>query len=122
MSEWISVNDRLPEVGVSVLAWKPCGPFVGFYDGDTWMVTTDQYNECGITHWMPLPKAPTPDLTIEEALKLAVMDLSLFADHFMGGTKATHEGIGNAIARVVRYREVLERAGKPTVTVPQEEA
>ena len=76
------------------------------------MVTTGQYNECGITHWMPLPKPPTPDLTIEEALKEAVMDLSLFANHFMGGTNATHEGIIDAIARVVRYRDVLERAGK----------
>jgi hypothetical protein len=112
MSEWISVNDRLPELAVSVLAWKPCGPFVGFYDDDTWTVTTDQYSECGITHWMPLPKPPTPDLTIEEALKLAVMDLSLFANYFCGGTRATHEGISDACGRVVRYREVLERAGK----------
>lgn len=119
MSEWISVKDQLPEIGERVL--------VTAYEGGSlvaeragllkdvewhWKTQFGFYLADIYTHWMPLPKPPTPDLTIEEALKLAVLDLSLFANYFCGGTRATHEGISAACGRVVRYREVLERAGK----------
>ncbi len=54
MSEWISVEDRLPEIrDASVLAyWK---------HGGIDMVHIEEYFSditSGITHWMPLPNPP----------------------------------------------------------------
>lgn len=59
-SEWISVEERLPEENTIVLVW--CGE-VAVYNylmNDLWYtgycdITT---YEGGITHWMPLPEAP----------------------------------------------------------------
>ena len=58
MAEWISVNDRLPEVHETVIAW----------DGDInepELACRTIYNEwfgvkvCDtVTHWMPLPEPP----------------------------------------------------------------
>jgi hypothetical protein len=66
MSEWISVDEKLPQHGDRVLIFsnyiqikhyeKLGGEFI-FYDGDT-----DFYcpvgQERNVTHWMPLPKEP----------------------------------------------------------------
>tara|TARA_Y100000590_G_scaffold46284_1_gene49107 strand:+ start:6706 stop:7119 length:414 start_codon:yes stop_codon:yes gene_type:complete len=67
ISEWISVNDRLPNI---------CGLFlvidqhltgdkvtIGFFEGKPscmWMPLVNRYNCDGmeITHWMPLPEPP----------------------------------------------------------------
>lgn len=59
-SEWISVDDRLPEEDTIVLVW--CGE-VSVYNYlryDWWYtgycdITTE---DGGITHWMPLPEPP----------------------------------------------------------------
>ena len=63
--QWISVKERLPEIGKSVLIYYP------YWDGDEIQVAKLEYDEmmfdvCGefnirvgaVTHWMPLPKPP----------------------------------------------------------------
>lgn len=64
--EWISVKDRLPETGDTVLAWREStftpgvyyastGTF-GFYHEGIWGdKDEDNWN---VTHWMPLPEPP----------------------------------------------------------------
>lgn len=66
-TEWISVNDRLPENAETVLAHcKDGGMFVGRYmsNGD-WQIWTAMKStrivRRTITHWMPLPTAPKDD-------------------------------------------------------------
>ncbi|NHZ94600.1 DUF551 domain-containing protein [Massilia sp. CCM 8734] len=65
-SAWISVDDRLPEPGTSVLIFFPEDPAepyrIDMWDEDadgpnaaSWVVWYDS----NITHWMPLPPAPT---------------------------------------------------------------
>ena len=73
-SEWISVEDRLPEEGVRVLAVKKlkdgrrdlalatCIPEYKHHDYVTGEDIVEPYWVCGgnnnITHWMPLPEMP----------------------------------------------------------------
>jgi hypothetical protein len=61
--QWISVKDRLPEVGVNVLLIVADGGFVT----SGWLSPQLQVFECAygrvywpeqITHWMPLPEPP----------------------------------------------------------------
>lgn len=68
MSEWISVEDRLPEFDIEVLC------FMKSYDGITgsavlshcnesdevWKINGCPFNEMvwDVTHWMPLPPPP----------------------------------------------------------------
>ena len=73
MSEWISVKDRLPESeDYSVLAyWSANGGmdmvhiqdyFDDITDGvddEGNQLYTKWYLSSGVTHWMPLPPAPT---------------------------------------------------------------
>lgn len=75
MSEWISVEDRLPEVGDRVLVFEETcfGPFQSI---DEWIEYTEMPVEFSsativtghgwadsdpeeITHWMPLPPNPS---------------------------------------------------------------
>ena len=70
MNEWISVNERLPELGpVLVCFLEPFfGSFskvleVGYYEESDnewffWLSGTKIVGG-GVTHWMPLPEAPT---------------------------------------------------------------
>jgi hypothetical protein len=64
---WISVEERLPEVSVTVLAWdKDDGPVVAerlirksLGDDGHWYVNWDGcIYPADITHWMPLPAPP----------------------------------------------------------------
>lgn len=60
-SEWISVEDELPEKPRNYLVYVP--PFyinVVFYNGYEWVVDEDEYCFHGseITHWMFLPEPP----------------------------------------------------------------
>lgn len=61
-SKWISVKDRLPEIGQPYDAWlatntrvADCGPYIGPWNEDF-------RRECmlikGITHWRPIPEGP----------------------------------------------------------------
>lgn len=66
MSEWISVEERLPEVDELVLLHTARHQIiVGFFDGELWCsgnytVSWDYAfnHDVTITHWMPLPPAP----------------------------------------------------------------
>jgi hypothetical protein len=68
MSEWIDVNERLPEMDddgvltIAVLVHGPSEIHVAQYDTKTttWYVTGD-VSSCFdpiVTHWMPLPEPP----------------------------------------------------------------
>lgn len=79
MSEWISVEDRLPEVGEEVFIYSPNGLHtMGVWDTATrtkhyWCIDMcaawgyDSYREkissSDITHWMPLPEPPDVGIT-----------------------------------------------------------
>ena len=61
MTEWISVNDRLPENGVKVLVYSAenkndyeIGAYSETYKG----FFVRQFYYENITHWMPLPRTP----------------------------------------------------------------
>ena len=61
MSEWISVEDRLPEKNTSVLVSTDNGiVFQCLYAYDGWDLW--EGNEVNITHWMPLPEPPNADM------------------------------------------------------------
>jgi hypothetical protein len=65
MSEWISVEDELPndESGYKVLvsANDIVGQWVEIlnYNGKCWIVDGGVEYPAIVTHWMPLPKPPT---------------------------------------------------------------
>lgn len=77
MTEWISVQDRLPEDGQRVLGYTPIDGyiFVGFYQKDPmnekypglhrkeWYLITSmrstQKVTKRVTHWMPIPPPPS---------------------------------------------------------------
>lgn len=72
MSEWISVNERLPELkDDGVLVFFPNGAIETVHIQDYFdditagvddfgvQVYTKWYITQGVTHWMPLPEAPT---------------------------------------------------------------
>jgi hypothetical protein len=67
MSEWISVNERLPAVGQDVLILIPvCGRYNiegGTYKGDgqfygAWCSTRGKDCAYGVSHWMTAPGEP----------------------------------------------------------------
>jgi hypothetical protein len=57
---WISVEDRLPEKETDVLAWAGRGGIVvaGMFYGD-WLAVWRPGRPLDVTHWQPLPAAPT---------------------------------------------------------------
>jgi hypothetical protein len=64
--EWISVEDRLPEIYDRVLINYTyeggynktiCAKYIGGKYG--WVIEDDKEGMCKITHWMPLPEPPT---------------------------------------------------------------
>lgn len=63
--EWISVEERLPEVDTNVLVITASGSFkvarCNIYKNGTLVLwaTNDGLGERAITHWMPLPDPPT---------------------------------------------------------------
>lgn len=64
---WISVKDRLPKHGQTVLAWEVSGfVYVDNYDGEH-DIFKIAYNNCGtVTHWQSLPEPPKEDKDDDE--------------------------------------------------------
>jgi hypothetical protein len=60
-TNWISVEDRLPEEKQVVLTYGYDGNDVlQFLDGEFYHYEDGYERHLNITHWMPLPKPPTP--------------------------------------------------------------
>jgi len=66
--QWVSVDERLPEIGSTVLTWKPSSEiwWICCYSDEAHFHRTSirrdgQWWDKGreITHWMPLPAPPT---------------------------------------------------------------
>ncbi len=61
---WIPVEERPPEMGVSVLGWCKDNPFAKFrpeivaWNGKGWVFVYAQRYVTDVTHWMPLPEPP----------------------------------------------------------------
>ena len=63
MTEWISVEDRLPEDGKSVFVYckeQNRLEFVPFIGDFPLLIINWETNEstCPVTHWMPVPEPP----------------------------------------------------------------
>jgi hypothetical protein len=69
---WVSAAERLPELGwrTAVLIARPASVYtpsvsLGFHDNGGWFALGEDYDGdpllvSTVTHWMPLPEAPTP--------------------------------------------------------------
>jgi hypothetical protein len=69
MSEWISVEDRLPEIHEEVLVFVKRHARTGHLygrisakGGRPWWAVGNRHLT-GVTHWMPLPEPPAPAVT-----------------------------------------------------------
>ena len=58
--EWVSVEDRLPEVNKTVIFYDSgFDYYFGTWSGQKWYVQdTDQLTDTYVTHWRPLPTPP----------------------------------------------------------------
>lgn len=63
--EWISVKDKLPEKGNSILAYTSTGICIAHLLGFSsisgtpeWIEQNGDYSFWNVTHWMPLPYPP----------------------------------------------------------------
>ena len=57
VQEWISVNDRLPNPFEIVLVFRDGKISIDYNEGNGWFAY--DFNGKRVTHWMPLPPAPT---------------------------------------------------------------
>jgi hypothetical protein len=65
-SQWVSIENRLPEDEGTVLVFinysvgdvETRAVATGSYGSRLWTCGNDKYSEGFITHWMPLPKPP----------------------------------------------------------------
>lgn len=60
MSEWISIEDRLPTLKARVIVFDASGFGVvsGRRGSAGWYLEGDFDCFCNVTHWMPLPEPP----------------------------------------------------------------
>jgi hypothetical protein len=66
MSEWISVEDRLPDNAKPVIVHGGCGHYSRKYEQWFTNMERDNFGEYRpilwtVTHWMPLPGPPTQE-------------------------------------------------------------
>ena len=57
-NEWISVKDRLPEMGQEVLMFNGYGMHVAYHDKAEKEWRWNILRFYAVTHWMPLPEPP----------------------------------------------------------------
>ena len=58
-SQWISVEDRLPEEAQFILIWgSHTTPWMSQFLEDQFIDVEDNDWVAGVTHWMPLPSPP----------------------------------------------------------------
>ncbi len=55
---WISVEDRLPARGISVLVRDELGVAIARHNGKYWTGEPDTFGVVMPTHWLPLPDPP----------------------------------------------------------------
>ena len=55
--EWISVEDRLPKPFENVIVFRDGKISIDYNEGNGWFAY--DFNGKRVTHWMPLPLAPT---------------------------------------------------------------
>lgn len=79
--QWISVEDRLPEVGQGVIAYRPTAHLsndppitITFYAGgfrnESWQGVKHGFDcLCHPSHWMPLPDVPAASVEQEARSK-----------------------------------------------------
>ena len=53
MSEWININDRLPDKDMEIFFYANGGVTGSIY------YVAKEFKDKTITHWMPLPKPPS---------------------------------------------------------------
>ena len=58
MNNWISVEDRLPDVDREVLINSHGFCYVTYHCGEYWETEDLECSEDSITHWQPLPEPP----------------------------------------------------------------
>lgn len=56
---WIDVKERLPEQGKDVLAGTRAEVAIASLSGPVWCYAEDGCSMSGVTHWQPLPAAPS---------------------------------------------------------------
>ena len=60
MSEWISVEDRLPNIGQNVLTYDGHNRvFCSVRQNHQFKIHYTVWDHDNVTHWMPLPEPPT---------------------------------------------------------------
>lgn len=64
--EWISVEERMPQQFVSVLACIPCEhplPMVkeAYFANGCWATRMAIFSDKDVSHWMPIPEPPGED-------------------------------------------------------------
>ena len=57
VQEWISVEDRLPKPFENVIVFRDGKISIDYNEGNGWFAY--DFNGKRVTHWMPLPLAPT---------------------------------------------------------------
>lgn len=60
MSDWISVEDRLPESEGNYITYEKNKPYSGTDFCVCWFSKRFGFDFSGVTHWMPLPESPSP--------------------------------------------------------------
>ena len=109
MSEWISIEDRLPENDKEVLALLKSGAV------DIGRVETENCYQCStkskelitralygvITHWMPLPKAPKQ----EGPFKMVYSNGRFFICH-------SRYGINDVLSHDLRLEKTVEKLAR----------